>query len=162
MTSSVAPIVVEVDVVGQAVVPQVSCRKRECSSSWRTAGAETGATDRRSSAASTSSLPTGLDANRRLRSPGARLVRRRQGHDRPDGRVLGIGGVVIVLEEDVDDDSALRVGDQVDLAAGLLALGPLQLLGEAEAGSLQVAVRLVGAVRTTVGAYEKYVTSSRW
>ena len=78
-------------------------------------------------------------------------MRRRQRHDRPDGRVLGIGGVVVVLEEDVDDDSALRVGDQVDLAARVLALGPLELLGEAEAGSLQVAVRLVGAVRTTVG-----------
>src|SRR5215204_3181208 len=71
------------------------------------------------------------------------LVRRRQRHDRPDGWVLGIGGVVVVLEEDVDDDSALRVGDEVDLAARMLALGPLELLGEAEAGSLQVTVRLV-------------------
>src|SRR5207237_8391692 len=79
------------------------------------------------------------------------LVRGRQRHDRADRRVRGIAGVVVVLQEDVDDDSTLRVRDEVDLAARVPALGLLQLFGEAEAGSLQIAVRLLRAVRTAVG-----------
>ena len=94
---------------------------------------------------------TGSPAGGRGRERRA-LVRRRQRHDRPDGRVLGIGGVVVVLEKGVDHDATLRVRDQIDLAARVLALRPLELLGEAEAGTLQVAVRLIGSVCTTVCA----------
>src|SRR5204862_218605 len=43
------------------------------------------------------------------------------------------------------------MGDEVHLPARVLALGLLELLSEAEAGSLQIAVRLLGAVRTAVG-----------
>ena len=50
------------------------------------------------------------------------LERRREGDHLAERRVGGVGRVVDELQEREDDDAALRVRDQVDLAAGIGAL----------------------------------------
>ena len=58
------------------------------------------------------------------------LVRRRQRDDVAERRERLVAGLVEAGEEHVDHHAALRVGDQVDLAPGLLTLHRAQLRGE--------------------------------
>ena len=51
----------------------------------------------------------------------------------PIGGSVGSLGVVHVLQEEVDHDATLRVGDEVDLASGLFALHRAELLARAGA-----------------------------
>ena len=159
------------DGCGSRVRRRRQCRRSTCTARWREAASRAGS---RISFESGSSCRTAVESDggrpapsSDVDAPDACVGRRAStrplcasgapscGDARlttvPSGGYDGIGRLVDQLQEDVDDDTALRVRDEVDLPSGLAGLLRTELRGEELGRLVEALVGVVLVVRAAVG-----------